>query len=276
MRMHHFISVLVLALALPLSASAAKTARKAPIKNTETTAIDETPKTIAMPSLRTEALQENLINDSQKKSIRTDARIEGMLSLKDPHENVQERGWLYFLQFSLQSFQPAGRAETDFHYTFDLSNNSHTAMPALFFGFENNLFKTDRMTLRWGLGARFGYTSQNAKVVFPSGYSESDARLNTLVLSAAPYVMLSLPSLPSWGFKLGGEFGTLSYTQTSSNDLATFSKQASYRAFVLGLNYSLSKAWGLTFDYSQRKLTDAQQTIAIQRDNFELGSRLIW
>jgi len=205
----------------------------------------------------------------------TNARTEGMLSLKDPRPEIITRSWKYLFGFTLQNFQPEGTVATDLAGTFDLSNNDQTILPAIEFGAMSPLLATGPAQWRLGAKTKFAYTSQEIELTLPSGYQVDDARLNTSMFSVGPAFSVQAERL-SWMALTGSwQFGNLNYTQTSSTDLATFSKHASFESIALGLQFQLTKGWAVSTEWSDRQVR-SDETIALQRNNFELGTSITW
>lgn len=228
-------------------------------------------------SLRAQAILENNVPEVNKKNTTNDGRVEGMLSLKDPRLEVSARWILYSVQLSAQQFQPSGTVRSDLGYTFDLQQSSVTVMPGLTFGFIIPAFSNNKAKLRVGLAGKINYSNQSTNVVFPSGYAESEVRLSSLILAANPYLNLTSQSLDWLSMNWGLEYGDISYTQSSSNDLASFTKRGGYKGWNTGLNFQLSEKWALTSNYAQRKMTDSDNnSIQIQSNNYEVGTQVTW
>jgi opacity protein-like surface antigen len=202
----------------------------------------------------------------------------GMLSLKDPRPEIVGRKWDYFLGLSAQRFEPQGAASNDLTASsFELGNAGQTVMPALALGFRAPLYSQDQSwQLNWGLGAKVGYASQSTTATFTTGYKHSDVRLTSTLISANP--QLSFTALRAkWLTAIAGyEWGNLTYTQSSSDELANFSVHSAYTGWNLGLDFNLTSNWAITTMYTQRRLTSKQDLLALQQDNYELGTRILW
>ncbi len=227
-------------------------------------------------SLREQAMAESRVDGQSQKSA-TDVQVaSGMLRLKDPRPEVITRTWQYFAGLTAQNFTPRGSVSTESAGSFELDKNGSTFMPGLAAGFLSPEMKTKALSWRLGLRGNASFASQSATVVFPTGYSVSDARLNTTLLAVGPTISLQWDRLQWLAFTFTPQYGTVNYTQTSSNDFAHFSKQTGYMGLNFGLDFQFAKQWSIFTEYSQRSLRDSNQEIALQRDNFELGTKVTW
>lgn len=230
-------------------------------------------------SLRDQAIAENQTEGMTQKSA-TDAQVpSGMLTLKDPRPEVITRTWKLFAGLKAQNFQPRGSVSTDEVGTFDLGANDSTFMPGLVLGVMSPEMKseyTGAVWFRYGLRGDAAFSSQKTNVTFPSGYTVNDNRLNTTLFAVGPAFSLQASRLSWLAFTFAPQYGTLNYTQTSSNEYARFSKQTAYMALNYGLDFQIGNKWSVFTEYSQRSLRDSHQEIAIQKDNFELGTKVSW
>ena len=213
--------------------------------------------------------------ETKEQSSATNARTEGMLSLKDPRPEIITRSWKYLFGLSLQSFQPQGTVNTDLAGTFDLGSNDSTILPALELGAMSPLLLTGPAQWRLGGVAKFAYSSQKIDLTLASGYEVDDARLNTSMLSVGPAFSVQHEALNWLALTGTWQFGDLNYTQTSSTELASFSRHASFESVGLGLQFQLTKGWAVSTEWSDRKLR-SDETIALQKNNFELGTSVTW
>lgn len=225
-------------------------------------------------SLKQQAMAESKI-DGLVKSTATDAQVPGMLSLKDPRLDVVTRSWNYFAALTAQPFQSQGVVQKAGSGPFTLDNNSSTLMPGLEVGILSHAFRTSHIS--WNLGVRFkaGMSSQKTDITLNSGYKIEDARLNSTLLSAGPLLALHWNRWSQWALTVSPQVGSLTYTQTSANDFATFSKQSDLTSVGLGLEYAFNPQWSLFSEWTQRNLKDTRE-ISLQKDNFELGTRITW
>lgn len=205
----------------------------------------------------------------------TNAQVSGMLNLKDPRPEIITRRWSYFAALTFQNFQSQGFATKEGTGTFDLGKNERTVMPGIELGLVTPSLPTKALLWQLGLRGKAGFASQETSVALDSGYRIDDARLNTTLLSAGPALSLQWERLNWLSLNVSPQYGTLSYTQTSSNDFATFSKSAAFEALSYGLDIRMNRKWSIFSEWSQRKIKDNTQ-IALQKDNFELGTKLTW
>jgi hypothetical protein len=232
---------------------------------------------IDLPPLdtRTRAQEEiNTIPTTQKQKS-TDAEFNGVLKLKDPRPQIIIRDWKYFFAFKFQSLQPMGVVHNRVVGPFDLSNNAKTFHPSLEIGFSKPIANED-FFVNWGLLGQAGFSSQQIKLNFPSGYAApQDTHLNTLTSSLGAKLEWAFPKFSSLYFNTSTRLGRIAYTQTSLNDMAQFSNAANYFSMGLGTCYDIKDNWQMTLDYSQRKLVQ-KSDLKIQSENAELGLRVIW
>ncbi|MBO9667326.1 MAG: hypothetical protein J7501_11000 [Bdellovibrio sp.] len=224
-------------------------------------------------TIREQALAETKIVATAQTSA-TDAQTTGMLVLKDPRPEILTRSWQYFAGFTAQNFQPEGKA-TNTTTTFDLGENGSTFMPGLTLGVMGPEWNLKSVLISVGVRGDASFASQSVSAVLPSGFTE-EARLNTTLMSAGPALNLRWEGLRWLGLTFTPQFGSLNYTQTSSNDFAHFSKRAAYTAMAYGLDFRLTRKWSVFTEWSQRSLNDSNQEIALQKDNFELGTKVSW
>lgn len=228
-------------------------------------------------SLREMAIQESTLVNQQVRPSATDAQVTagGMLTLKDPKPEAIGRSWSYFAALTAQSFQAEGVARKESNNTFNLGDRNATVMPGLEIGVLTPAMRTDEILWKLGARGKGGFASQGGGVVLSSGYKVDDARLNTSLLSIGPVVTASWERYSWFTFTFTPQFGNVSYTQTSSNDYAKFSKQAGYMAYGYGLDFQVGKQWSVFTEYSNRELK-GDNDIALQKDNFELGTKVTW
>lgn len=255
----------ILAVSLSVSAAPKKatTSKKSPM--------------VAVPpelSMRDRALGEaTYVGKDQKRA--SDAQVEsGVLRLKDPRPEALGRSWKYFAAFSAQQFQPEGTAGNEFS-SFDLGRGDATWMPGVQLGFLSRALPTGPVD--WHFGARFqaSFSSQATTAIMDSGFVIDDARLNTTLLSMGPLVSISWSRLEWLSLTFVPEFGSATYTQTTANNFGKFSKSSGYKALSFGLEAEVTRGWALFAAYSQRELNDQNQ-LALQKDNFELGTKILW
>ncbi|HEY1078586.1 MAG TPA: hypothetical protein VGE46_00745 [Bdellovibrio sp.] len=225
-------------------------------------------------SLRDQALAETKSTGIERASA-TDAQVPGMLKLQDPRPQIITRSWSYFAGFSAQTFQSAGQAKKDGVNTFDLDKNSGTVMPGFELGVLSRNFELQDFTWRFGVRGKAHFASQATDIKLSSGYTIDDARLNTTLFAAGPLFMAQWHRLPWLSATLSPQFGTLNYTQNSANEFATFSKSATFEALGLGLDVALNPQWSVFTEWTQRNLKNENE-IALQKDNFEIGTKIVW
>lgn len=216
----------------------------------------------------------NAIPKTQKQSS-TDAQFSGILKLKDPRPQIITRDWQYFLGFKIQPMQAQGNVSNSVVGNFDLGNNAPTVHPSLELGFSKP-FPAEDLFVNWGLVGQTGFSTEQVKLTFPSGYSApQDTHLNTLTSSLGAKIEFAAPRLSALYFNTSARLGRITYTQTSLNDLAQFSEAATYLSLSLGSSYNFYENWQVTADYSNRKLNQ-KSSLKIQTDNIEIGLRAIW
>lgn len=229
---------------------------------------------LSSKTLKERALAEAKVEGLSKKSA-SDAQVSGMLKLKDPRPEVVTRSWDYFMAFSGQKFQAQGVAQKDGIGTFDLSKNSPALMPGFEVGVLSHSLQTQMLSWKLGLRAKAAVSSQETQLNLESGYKINDARLNATLLSMGPHIHLQWERLEWISFTFSPQFGSLNYTQTSSNDFAAFSKRANFQSMGYGLDFNFGNKWSIFTEWNRRSLKENQE-IALQNDSFELGTRITW
>lgn len=215
--------------------------------------------------------------DNKAQASATDAQVAGgYLTLKDPRPEIVGRSWKYFASLSFQTFQAEGFASNDSAETFDLGKNDSTVMPSIKLGAMTVPLATGPVNWQFGARGQASFSSQETSGLLGSGYQVDDARLNSTLLSVGPVIALSWQRLAWLSFTFSPQYGTLNYTQSSSNDLAKFSKQAGYEALHYGLDFQIGTKWSVFTEYSNRALRDGNEQVAIQANNFELGTKVQW
>lgn len=233
-------------------------------------------------SIRRESLadraKQEIQQTGQVKSKSTDVVVsETMLSLEDPRPNLQAQKFIYHIGLTAQSFHPKGIMGNELTGArFDLSENGGAVLPSFEAGFSHDLLGRQSWSTQWGINARFAYTSQKAEARFETGFVENDVRLNTMLWGAGPTLSMTHHRVPWLKPVLGLEWGRLTYTQVSGNELASVSRRGAYSAWSGGLEFRLNRTWNLLTRYTQRQLSRATDDIQLQTDNFELGTRIIW
>lgn len=225
-------------------------------------------------SLRDLALAEAKFEGLEKNSA-TDAQVPGMLTLQDPRPEIITRRWKYFAAFTAQIFQAEGFVNKEGTGTFDLGKSETSMMPGLELGVMSPTMPT--RSVLWKVGLRFkgSFASQGTSVILDSGYKIDDARLNTTMFSGGPALSVAWDRLSWLSLNVSPQYGTLSYTQTSSNDFATFSKSGAFESLNYGLDFQMTPKWSVFTEWSQRTLNDNNE-IALQKDNFEVGTKVTW
>lgn len=225
-------------------------------------------------SLKEQALAETKIEGLQK-ALASDAQVSGMLTLKDPRPEVVTRPWMYFASFSAQAFQAEGVATKEGSGVFNLGKNGATVMPSIELGVISHPWKTAALNWKVGLRSKAHLASQNTEVTLPSGYKINDARLNTTLFSGGAVLAASWERFNWLTLNVSPLIGKLSYTQTSSNEFASFSKHADFSSMGVGFDIAISKKWSVFSEWSQRQL-NGNSEIALQKDNFEFGTKVLW
>lgn len=226
-------------------------------------------------SMRDQALAESVNTGTTKKSASETQMESGVLRLKDPRPEALARTWKYFAAFSAQQFQSEGTANNEFS-SFDLSQNDKTVMPGIEVGVLSPAMNTENFV--WHVGARGqgSFASQSVQArIQSSGFLIDDARLNSTLLSVGPMVTVAWNRYEWLSLTFVPEFGSMTYTQTSSNDFGKFSKSSGYKALSFGADVRVTPKMSVFTEYSQRELNGDTQ-LALQKDNIELGTKVTW
>jgi hypothetical protein len=226
----------------------------------------------------TERAHQEILQPGKIKTTPSDVSVsESMLSLSDPKPVVEERAVQFGFSLGAQPFHAKGVVGEDLTgSSFDIGGNGQTVLPTAEFGIRHGLVSGQGWRSDWGLAALFAYTSQKAKAEFVSGFVEKDVRLNTMLWSLGPQATLTLERWSRLTGVLGLEFGQLTYTQVSSDELANFTRRGAYFGWNLGLEFQLSQTWSLMGRYTRRELTGSHREIDIQADNYALGAKIVW
>lgn len=233
-------------------------------------------------SVRDEAILENESIDQKayKKTIRASeaqqANVSSFLKLKDPTPELQQRSWLWDMGFKLQTLKPSGYARVE-DLGVNLDSYGSGLMPSLDLGILVPM--TPQAATQWstGPGVSAGYMTQKTTLVSPSGYQFSDTRLSTSLLSLVWKNQFRDTSHPRWSYLVNPAFGEISYSQGNpQSSLANFTQHSGFFGLGLGVDYSVSRQWGLLAEYDYRDISGAAQGLQIQKDNFEIGTTVTW
>ncbi|MBK9323677.1 MAG: hypothetical protein IPM97_12160 [Bdellovibrionaceae bacterium] len=229
------------------------------------------------------AIRENSSIDQKayKKTIQASeaqqANVQSFLKLQDPAPELRRRAWLWTFALKLQSFKPLGTGRVS-NATFSLEDYGPSLMPSLEFGFLSKPLLKQSFSWFTGLATHVGYMTQKTQLVTPSGYSFDNAHLNSGLLSLIWSNRFNIVQSPSWSVLANPEFGVVNYTQTATKStLANFTQQSTFWGLGLGVEYALSKKWGLVGLYSYRQRDSVRSSATdLQKSNFEIGTSVIW
>jgi opacity protein-like surface antigen len=265
----YFVSAVLLTSSLT-AVAAPKSTKKAPAPAAEI-------------SLREEAVKENKSIDEKayKKTIQASeaqqANVSSFLKLQDPTPELRNRPWLWTFAFKMQNLQPLGVGKVA-TYDFDLDAYGNGVMPSLDFGFVYEAIQGARASWLTGLSAHAGYMSQKTDLVAPNGFTFSDTRLTTTLLSAVWNNRVKPSFAPKVSFLLSPEIGFVNYTQTNNNStLANFSQQNNFWGVGVGAEYAFTPKWALVAQYSYRDAEAKKaETSNLQKNNVEIGTQVTW
>jgi hypothetical protein len=240
----------------------------------------------SLKNLRNQALVESQIEGQQKQSATTAQVSSGMLVLKDPRPEIITRSWKLFAGLKGQTYSPSGAYTSDLGTNFSLNRAGQAFMPGLLVGAQTknfdlpNYIKIDPR-VKWNLGLRAdaSIASQSTATTFKSGYSISDCRLNTIIFSVGPSFSITLLQtdkkyLPT--MTVTPQIGSLDYTQTSSNEFARFNRQFNFESINLEASLNATPSVQIFASYTQRNSLSASNQVTVQKDNFEMGSKVTW
>lgn len=234
-------------------------------------------------SLREEAVKENKSIDEKayKKTIQASeaqqANVSSFLKLQDPTPELRNRPWLWTFAFKMQNLQPLGTGKVA-NYDFDLDSYGSGLMPSLDFGFLIEAIQGSRASWSTGLSVHGGYMSQKTDLVAPNGFTFSDTRLTTTLLSAVWNHRVKTGFAPKLSFLVNPELGFVNYTQTNnSSTLANFSQQNNFWGVGVGAEYAFTPKWALLAQYSYRDAEAKKaETSNLQKNNVEIGTQVTW
>jgi opacity protein-like surface antigen len=233
-------------------------------------------------SVHDEALKENSSIDvkAYKKTIQASeaqqADVQSFLKLQDPAPELRNRPWFWSFAFKLQSFKPMGVGSVSTS-TYGLDSYGTSVMPSIELGFMVPAIQKDSWSWASGMALHGGYTVQQTNLVTASGFSYNNTRLSSAMLSLIWNNRFG-PAQSRWSFLLNPEVGVINYTQTASqNSEANFTQQNGYLGVGLGVDYSLTKKWGLLAQYNYRQANASKSDITdVQKNTFEIGTSVIW
>jgi hypothetical protein len=240
----------------------------------------------SIKNLRNQALAESQIDGQQKQSATTAQVSSGMLVLKDPRPEIITRSWKLFAGLKGQSYNPSGIHTSDSGTNFFLNKAGQVFMPGILIGAQTKKFELPKPfkldpRIKWNFGIRAdaSIASQTTTTTFESGYNISDCRLNTIILSAGPSVSISWQQhtqkyLPT--ITLAPQIGNLDYTQTSSNEYARFSRQFNFQSINLEFGFEATQSVQLFASYTLRAPLNPSNQVTIQKDSFDVGSKVTW
>lgn len=239
--------------------------------------------TTVMPmDLKSQAIAESQLQGKQQKFATTTQVSSGMLTLKDPRPEVINRKFKYIAGLKAQSYSPKGIISTDMVGNLDLSTADSTIMPGFLIGINSSEFEINNLpeiSYTIGMRADSEFASQPVKTIFKSGYTITDSRLNTSIIAAGPSLSFQLKNKP-WiinpKLSLTAQYGTVTYTQTSANEFARFTRLAGLKAVMIDLDIPLTKNNSVYAGYSMRDLVDSETQLALQKDNLEVGTKVVW
>lgn len=205
----------------------------------------------------------------------SDARMDGVLTLKDPGLDRRESPWRWSTEFRLQSFAPQGRAQMNNGQNFDLGSVGSTPYPIIEFGLDRQFAATPAATWFAGVHAEGGYATQRTQVVFPSGATSPDSHLNTTLLGLVGTVSARPSSLPKWQLDLGVSDGQFGYTNSSPNSSASLSQSVHFIGARTGVHYWPSEAWALGLQ-NDRLFVTGKSSADLPNDNLSISTRASW
>lgn len=239
-----------------------------------------TPATPATFNLKQQAHWESRAENNKRQALASDAQVSsGILSLEDPYKTPPPRSWKWLVGVKVQQYQPEGKVNLQHTQGINLNRLDSVNLPSLEFGF-NKPWKLEskELKIKTGMLAHFGYASQDSQVMFVSGYKVNDARVNTFLSDLTLTANMGSNTVWTWLEGTAGVgVGTLSYTQGSDNAYARFNEQTRFMNWLVGANFNVNEPWQIFLNYNQRNLlANEEPSFSIQRDNWELGTRMQW
>lgn len=230
----------------------------------------------SLSDLHVRALQETTSTGIQT-SYASDAQVENesLLRLEDPGLTPNDSKWKWEMGVKFQNLTPQGKSQMQSGQVYDLSGAGSTLFPIVDLGIRHPVYENE--TAIWTLGGRFdfGYTSQRNEVVFPTGIKAENSRLSTGLASVNLLTSARFQKLPRVEFEAGIAQGAVSYTQSSSDDSAHFSKQTGYAGWSFATHYWIQPDWSAGVEYARRDLSTKVET-DLQNDNYSVGTRVMW
>jgi len=117
-----------------------------------------------------------------------------------------------------------------------------------------------------------GYGAQDTDVRFLSGVRAQNSRLSTGLLDAGLSLSARFTRLRSVEVEAGWVEGILSYSHSSADSAANFTKQGRFRGPRVGVFYWPGQNWSFGLENETR----SSSTIDVQSNNLSLGTRMTW
>lgn len=198
-----------------------------------------------------------------------------MLQMKDPFVDVKARDWLWQTSIQVQNYQPEGQASV-LDQTENISETGSTVLPVLGLGAQVKMIEALSGIYSLGLEAQAGYITQERQLRTATTNLD-DVHINTTLLQAQAQFRYSRGLDSKWNITLGAGAGQMTVTQTASNSIARWSKNRNFTLTSIFAGYDLSSHWALELGYINRlALGGSGQDIEIAKDNWILGTRILW
>lgn len=215
---------------------------------------------------------------STKKASASDVQIplsSSLLTLKDPRPEVTTRSFKYLFGLKLEPLQNSGTVTNELNESFEMGRTQATLFPTMALGFSRPLNFANSQLTEGQVYVQGGFLSQEAPANLKSNYYVADARLNSTQLNLGGELHFLPTIFYPVTLSVGGKYGVLNYTQSSSTSFAQFSKSSQFIGLQLGAHYHIENNWHLVAGYNYRQLlTNTQINNAPHR--LEVGAQVQW
>lgn len=230
---------------------------------------------LASPSLREQAEAETTHSKSIESSHPSDARVDGLLSLKDPGLTEDTSPWRWDVGLHAQSIRPRGEVSLPGGNLHRLDQTGAGLTPSVDLNGRRHVWTRGPWKVDVGGRAGFGYMSRKTEVVFENGFREPNARFSTGFATVGLLLGVRSDDFAGWEIETGYDRGLMSYAQGGNNDIVNFARQVQFEGWNAGLVRWIDPSWGLNIEYSRRARLRASD-VDIQTHNMNFGARILW
>lgn len=221
--------------------------------------------------------EEVIVTPVTKKAKVTDVQIStnsSLLKLKDPKIIDKKRDFSYLARFSFGAFTPNGQTTNSSGQVINFKDFNTQFLPSMSIGFEKKSLFLESEAVNYEVSLQLGFFNQSSNFKLNNGYVISDAKLNSLLTALNTEVHLQIPQSSAW-LEAGARFGQTTYTQTSQNSFAQFSKTIPFAALKLGLSTALNPKWKIGLNYLNHS-NISNESINNSPHRLEVSTKVVW